>query len=49
MATSASTPWQPAKPERLSRQFSHLGWFGFWTQVEMLAYVLFLITGLAIR
>ena len=49
MATPESTPWQPVKPERLSRQFSRLGWLGFWTQVAMLAipvllliYVLFL-------
>ena len=49
MATPESTPWQPVKPERLSRQFSRLGWLGFWIQVVMLAipvllliYVLFL-------
>ena len=49
MATSTSMPWQPVKPERLSRHFSRLGWLGFWIQVAMLtipllllAYVLFL-------
>ena len=49
MATAPSTPWHPAKPERLSRQFSRLGWIGFWIQISMLAiplgllvYVLFL-------
>ena len=49
MVTSTNTPWQPVKPERLSRQFSRLGWLGFWIQVVMLAipvllliYVLFL-------
>lgn len=33
MASSASTPWQPARPERLSRRFSRLGWLGIWIQV----------------
>ncbi|MDX1344766.1 MAG: DUF3611 family protein [Sedimenticolaceae bacterium] len=49
MATASSTPWQPANPERLSRQFTRLGWLGFWIQVVMLViplvllvYVLFL-------
>jgi hypothetical protein len=43
MATSTSTPWQPVKPERLSRQFSRLGWLGFWIQVAMLAVPLLLL------
>ena len=49
MATPESTPWQPAKPEKLSKQFRRLGWLGFWIQLAMLAiplvlliYVLFL-------
>ena len=49
MVTSTNTPWQPVKPEKLSKQFRRLGWLGFWTQVAMLAipvllliYVLFL-------
>ena len=49
MTSAPSTSWQPAKPEKLSRQFSRLGWLGFWIQVTMLAiplvllvYVLFL-------
>jgi hypothetical protein len=43
MATSASTPWQPANPGRLSKQFSRLGWLGFWIQVAMLAIPLLLL------
>lgn len=43
MATSASTPWHPAKPERLSRQFTRLGWLGFWIQLAMLAIPLVLL------
>ena len=49
MTTTASTPWQLAKPEKLSRQFTRLGWIGFWLQLALLAipilllvYVLFL-------
>lgn len=37
MTTHAGTAWQPARPERLSRQFSRLGWLGFWMQLAMLA------------
>jgi len=43
MAASASMPWQPVKPERLSRQFSRLGWLGFWIQVAMLTIPLLLL------
>ena len=44
MATSTSAPWEPVKPERLSKQFSRLGWIGFWIQVAMLAIPLVLLT-----
>jgi hypothetical protein len=43
MTTSASTPWQPAKPEKLSRQFTRLGWLGFWLQLALLAIPLLLL------
>jgi len=43
MVTPASTPWQPVNPERLSRQFSRLGWLGFWIQIVMLAIPLLLL------
>lgn len=43
MATSATAPWQPVKPERLARQFSRLGWLGFWIQFAMLAIPLLLL------
>ena len=37
MITNPSTPWQPAEPENLSKQFSRLGWIGFWVQLALLA------------
>jgi hypothetical protein len=43
MVTSTSNTWQPVKPERLSKQFSRLGWLGFWIQVAMLAIPLLLL------
>ena len=43
MATPESTPWQPVNPERLSRQFSRLGWLGFWIQIAMLTIPLLLL------
>lgn len=40
--------WQPSNPESLARQFSRLGWIGFWIQLALisipillLAYVVF--------
>jgi hypothetical protein len=43
MATSASALWEPLKAEKLSRQFSRLGWLGFWIQAAMLAIPLVLL------
>ena len=37
MQNNLSTPWQPANPDRLAKQFSHLGWLGFWIQFALLA------------
>ena len=37
MHNNPSTPWQPANPERLAKQFSRLGWIGFWIQAALLA------------
>lgn len=49
MNTNSSEAWQPDKPETLSKQFSRLGWLGFWIQLALLTvplvllvYVLFL-------
>jgi hypothetical protein len=49
MTNQPSTPWQPDKPEKLAKQFSRLGWLGFWLQLALLAipvvlliYILFL-------
>lgn len=48
MSKNVSTQWQPSNPARLARQFSRLGWIGFWMQlvlitvpVLLLIYVLF--------
>lgn len=48
MSETANIRWQPANPEALARQFSRLGWLGFWIQigllivpVALLIYVLF--------
>lgn len=43
MDTSARSPWLPAEPERLSKQFSRLGWIGFWIQFAMLAVPILLL------
>jgi len=37
MQNNLSTPWQPANPDRLAKQFSRLGWIGFWIQFALLA------------
>ena len=37
MQNNPSTPWQPANPDRLAKQFSRLGWIGFWIQAALLA------------
>jgi hypothetical protein len=43
MPTSTGKPWQPANPERLARQFSRLGWVGFWIQLALLTIPLLLL------
>ncbi len=35
MSIEPKEQWQLANPERLSRQFSRLGWIGFWLQVVL--------------
>ena len=49
MTKNPKPPWKPSNPESLSRQFSRLGWIGFWMQVVLiilpvilLIYVLFI-------
>ena len=36
MPKEPQTTWRPANPESLARQFSRLGWIGFWMQVVLL-------------
>lgn len=43
MQNNLSTPWQPANPERLAKQFSRLGWIGFWIQFALLAVPIILL------
>jgi hypothetical protein len=35
--------WQQPDPERLARQFSRLGWIGFWTQLVLIALPILLL------
>jgi hypothetical protein len=49
MSKNVKKPWQPSKPESLAKQFSRLGWIGFWVQlvlislpIILLLYVLFI-------
>lgn len=36
MSNEKKTPWQPANPARLARQFYRLGWTGFWIQLVLI-------------
>jgi ABC-type xylose transport system permease subunit len=49
MPKNPKPPWKPSNPESLARQFSRLGWIGFWMQVVLiilpvilLVYILFI-------
>lgn len=49
MSNTTKAPWKLSKPENLAKQFSRLGWIGFWMQVALiilpiilLLYVLFM-------
>lgn len=49
MPKNPKTPWKPSNPEKIAKQFSRLGWIGFWIQVALiilpiilLLYVLFI-------
>jgi hypothetical protein len=49
MPKNLKTPWKPSNPENLAKQFSRLGWIGFWIQlvlislpILLLLYVLFI-------
>ncbi len=48
MSNDLTAEWQPSNPARLAKQFSWLGWIGFWLQLALiimpillLVYVLF--------
>lgn len=43
MPSTDTVPWQPANPQRLARQFSRLGWLGFWIQAALLIIPVFLL------
>jgi hypothetical protein len=42
MSDEMRTPWQPANPARLAREFSRLGWTGFWIQLVLITLPLLL-------
>ncbi len=43
MSIEPKEQWQLANPERLSRQFSRLGWIGFWLQVVLVVVPIILL------
>lgn len=43
MSENTKTPWLPSNPESLARQFSRLGWTGFWIQVVLIAVPILLL------
>lgn len=43
MSENTKTPWLPSNPESLARQFSRLGWIGFWIQVVLIAVPILLL------
>lgn len=43
MSNDQSTEWQLSNPEKLARQFSRLGWLGFWIQLTLLAVPILLL------
>lgn len=43
MSSDVTTPWQPVNPEKLAKQFTRLGWLGFWIQLALLAIPLLLL------
>lgn len=43
MPSTDTILWQPANPHRLARQFSRLGWIGFWIQLALLVIPVFLL------
>ena len=36
MSRKTKTPWHPSNPEGLAKQFSRLGWIGFWLQLALI-------------
>ena len=36
MSDETTVLWQPAHPEKLAKQFSRLGWIGFWVQIALI-------------
>jgi len=43
MSKNLRTQWQPSNPESLAKQFSRLGWIGFWMQVALLSIPILLL------
>jgi hypothetical protein len=43
MGKKMSEQWQPANPAKLAKQFSYLGWTGFWIQFVLIAVPILLL------
>ncbi len=43
MSNNPTADWQPSNAQRLARQFSLLGWTGFWLQLALLAIPILLL------
>ncbi len=43
MSNNLNAQWQPANPGGLAKQFSRLGWIGFWIQLALLSIPILLL------
>jgi hypothetical protein len=43
MQKNLKAQWQPSNPESLARQFSRLGWIGFWIQIVLVSIPILLL------
>ena len=43
MPNNPTAQWQPSRPESLARQFSSLGWTGFWIQLVLISIPILLL------
>ena len=43
MPKNLTASWHPSNPESLAKQFSRLGWIGFWIQLALLSFPILLL------